>query len=195
MFATLRTISEIAAWFAGLGAVAIGAIVVGYYIPKLRIVSVAVVIASLSSGFFLARGINIEHKQNKAAEQNAIDNAVKAREDAVKEVDAGSTGRGTGVLRLRHNGNDKYDRDAGAVRGVASDHVQQPKRHADDRPANPDPQPNRPKPRVLVKAPSLWFCAQVKFAMASMSQARIDELAKTSTPEQREAARKCLEKK
>ena len=195
MFQAIKTVSEIVAWFAGLGAISLAAIVIGFYVPQLRIVSVVVVIGALSSGFFLARGIKIEHKQNQAAEQNAVNNAVKAREEAVKEVDSGSIGRGTGVFGLRHNGNDKYDRDAGAVHSVAGDHVQRAQRLAANRPANPNPQPNRPKPQVLVTTPSMMFCAQVKFAMATMSQQRLNELSIKASPGQREAARKCLEKK
>lgn len=94
MFEALKFLSLITGWIAGGGLIVLGALAVGWYLPAVRQLAIAVAVVALSSTFFLAKGvhlgISLEAARWKAAETRAVDNGNKARAGAISDVESGS---------------------------------------------------------------------------------------------------------
>ena len=105
MIETLKFLSLVGGWLAAGGFIVVAALAIGWYLPTLRQVAIAVAVAALSSTFFLAKGVHLgialEKARWDAAERNAEQRGEKARSDAERDI-------GDDAGRVRDDG---FDRD------------------------------------------------------------------------------------
>jgi hypothetical protein len=105
MIETLQFVALIGGWLAAGGFVVVAALALGWYLPALRQVALAVAVAALSATFFLVKGVHLgvslEKARWEAAERNAAQRGAAARADAERDIDHAAGG-------VRH---DAFDRD------------------------------------------------------------------------------------
>ena len=105
MIETLTFLSAITGWLTAGGLIVVAALAIGWYLPNLRQLAIAVAAAALASTFFLAKGVHLgvslEKARWQAAERDAAQRGEEARSDAERAV-------GDDARRLR---GDPLDRD------------------------------------------------------------------------------------
>jgi hypothetical protein len=188
-----------------------GAILVFLYAPSQGIRHLAVSVGSVCVVFlFLApklyfEGVSHEKEKWDAAIAADVKRGTDARSEAERAIPAitdVTPGPSTGFQRLnpftRRVPDDRYDRDRteGAVQRVAPNNVLRKPGHPANGTTGSRPQPGGQPVGVLgvIQPSGIYPCWQVKIGMATLSKKKIDELAKSVTPEQRAAAQKCLKK-